>query len=497
MRTIKKLKRTIVFILKLALFVSLFGIFFGIFGINNPWLFNLNRTTGVTMLTFAVLGIALMSVYGGYAIGTQKSKPIVYSMSLAAIITDLVTHLQLSIMNTSEKNNPYFVYETPHLLLLVIVLQVLVIIFFAYFGNFVYFSLEPPEKCCVISSSRQSLGNIIPKINKFKKQYEVDEIIRFDAPDVLDVIARNDTVFLYDVPVRERIVLTEYCYQKQKNIYYNFEMSDVVSQGAKYMTLDDKSLVMHVAKDLTMEQRIVKRLMDLGVSLIALILTSPIMLGCALAIKLEDGGKVFYKQKRLTKYGRVFEVYKFRTMKEENSIHKSVTADDDRITKVGTLLRKYRIDELPQMLNILKGDMTVVGPRPEMLENVEKYTGELPEFSYRLRMKAGLTGLAQISGKYNTSPKDKLVMDLMYIENYSIWQDLKLIFQTITVFFKASESTEAFGAEELYDFDEDREKNRRSRNSRKKRQEATDTEKEPAAPEKPEEAETGSEKEGD
>ncbi len=497
MRTIKKLKRTIVFILKLALFVSLFGIFFGIFGINNPWLFNLNRTTGVTMLTFAVLGIALMSVYGGYAIGTQKSKPIVYSMSLAAIITDLVTHLQLSIMNTSEKNNPYFVYETPHLLLLVIVLQVLVIIFFAYFGNFVYFSLEPPEKCCVISSSRQSLGNIIPKINKLKKQYEVDEIIRFDAPDVLDVIARNDTVFLYDVPVRERIVLTEYCYQKQKNIYYNFEMSDVVSQGAKYMTLDDKSLVMHVAKDLTMEQRIVKRLMDLGVSLIALILTSPIMLGCALAIKLEDGGKVFYKQKRLTKYGRVFEVYKFRTMKEENSIHKSVTADDDRITKVGKLLRKYRIDELPQMLNILKGDMTVVGPRPEMLENVEKYTGELPEFSYRLRMKAGLTGLAQISGKYNTSPKDKLVMDLMYIENYSIWQDLKLIFQTITVFFKASESTEAFGAEELYDFDEDREKNRRSRNSRKKRQEATDTEKEPAAPEKPEEAETGSEKEGD
>ena len=497
MRTIKKLKRTIVFILKLALFVSLFGIFFGIFGINNPWLFNLNRTTGVTMLTFAVLGIALMSVYGGYAIGTQKSKPIVYSMSLAAIITDLVTHLQLSIMNTSEKNNPYFVYETPHLLLLVIVLQVLVIIFFAYFGNFVYFSLEPPEKCCVISSSRQSLGNIIPKINKFKKQYEVDEIIRFDAPDVLDVIARNDTVFLYDVPVRERIVLTEYCYQKQKNIYYNFEMSDVVSQGAKYMTLDDKSLVMHVAKDLTMEQRIVKRLMDLGVSLIALILTSPIMLGCALAIKLEDGGKVFYKQKRLKQNGRVLEEYKFRTMKEENSIHKSVTADDDRITKVGKLLRKYRIDELPQMLNILKGDMTVVGPRPEMLENVEKYTGELPEFSYRLRMKAGLTGLAQISGKYNTSPKDKLVMDLMYIENYSIWQDLKLIFQTITVFFKASESTEAFGAEELYDFDEDREKNRRSRNSRKKRQEATDTEKEPAAPEKPEEAETGSEKEGD
>ena len=466
---IKKLKRSVVFILKLALFASLFGIFFGIFGINNPWLFNLSRTTGVTMVTFVVLGIALMSVYGGYAIGSQKSKPIVYSMALATIITDLITHLQLSIMNTSEKNNDHFVYETPHLLLLVIVLQVFVIIFFAYFGNYVYFSLEPPEKCCVISSSRQSLGSIIPKIQRFQKQYEIDEIIRYDDKHVLDVILRNDTVFLYDVPARERNDLISFCYQTQKNIYYNFETIDVVSQGAKYVTLDDKSLVMYTAKDLTMEQRIVKRLTDLAVAIVGLVITSPIMLGCAIAIKLDDHGKVMYKQKRLTKYGRVFEVYKFRTMKEENSIHKSVTENDDRITRVGRVLRKFRIDELPQLINILNGDMTVVGPRPEMLENVEKYTEELPEFSYRLRMKAGLTGLAQISGKYNTSPKDKLVMDLMYIENYSIWQDFKLIFQTITVFFKASESTEAFGKEELYDFDDDRERDRKeNKNERKK-----------------------------
>lgn len=458
---IKKLKRTVVFILKMALFASLFGIFFGIFGIRNPWLFNLSRTTGVTMVTFVVLGIALMSVYGGYSIGTQKSKPIVHSMALATIMTDLVTHLQLSIMNTSEKNNDHFVYETPHLLLLVMVLQIIVIVFFAYFGNYVYFSLEPPEKCCIISSSRQSLGNIIPKIQRFKKQYEIDEIVRYDDPKVLDIILRNNTVFLYDVPLKERDDLISFCYQTQKNIYYNFETIDVVSQGAKYVTLDDKSMVMYTAKDLTMEQRIVKRLTDLAVSIVGLVIASPIMLGCAIAIKLDDGGKVLYKQKRLTKYGRVFEVYKFRTMKEENSINKSVTENDDRITRVGKVLRKFRIDELPQLINILNGDMTVVGPRPEMLENVEKYTEELPEFSYRLRMKAGLTGLAQISGKYNTSPKDKLVMDLMYIENYSIWQDFKLIFQTITVFLKASESTEAFGREELYDFDNDRERDKK------------------------------------
>lgn len=460
MRTIRKLKRTIIFLLKTALYFCLFALFFGFFSIDNPWLLGLSRTSAVTMLTFAVMGVMMMSVYGGYAVGAQKSKPIIHSLVMSTILTDLMTHLMLCIMNTSEKKNPTFVYEQPLLLLLVMFLQVLVIILFTYLGNFLYFRLTPPEKCCVISSSRESLGHIIPKILRFQRQYELDEIVRYDAPNVLDVISRNDTVFLYDVPLHERLALTDFCYQQQKNIYYNFEMNDVVSQGARYLNLDDKSLVMYTAKDLTLEQRIVKRLMDLAISMLALIITSPIMLGCAIAIKLEDHGSVFFKQQRLTKYGRVFEVYKFRTMRD-NSIQQSVTENDDRITKVGKVLRKYRLDELPQMLNILKGDMTVVGPRPEMLENVKKYTEELPEFAYRLRMKAGLTGLAQISGKYNTSPKDKLVMDLMYIENYSIWQDLKLIFQTVTVFFKASESTEAFGETQLYDFDEDRVKNRK------------------------------------
>ena len=206
----------------------------------------------------------------------------------------------------------------------------------------------------------------------------------------------------------------------------------------------------------------VKRALDVALSGCALAVLSPVMGVTALLVRQKLGSPVIFHQDRPGKDEKIFRLYKFRTMKEENSIHKSVTENDDRITKVGKYLRKFRVDELPQLLNILKGDMTIVGPRPEMLENVEKYTEELPEFSYRLRMKAGLTGLAQISGKYNTSPKDKLVMDLMYIENYSIWMDIKLIFQTITVFLKASESTEAFGSQELYDFDEDRERKRKA-----------------------------------
>ena len=205
-------------------------------------------------------------------------------------------------------------------------------------------------------------------------------------------------------------------------------------------------------KGLTFEQRASKRTMDLLISTIGLIVTSPLMALCAILIKAEDGGKVFFKQKRATKDGKIFEVYKFRTMKEAGSVNRSVTSDDDRITKVGKYLRKFRIDELPQIINIFKGEMSVVGPRPEMIENVDQYTQELPEFSYRLRVKAGLTGSAQIAGKYNTSPKDKLVMDLMYIEQYSIWLDIKLIFQTLTVFLKASDSTEAFKNGDEYDF---------------------------------------------
>lgn len=456
MNIAKKLKRTIVFLLKLTLFASLFALFFGIFGRDNPWLLNLarpSRTSAITMMTFAVLGIALMSVYGGYAIGTQKSKPIIYSMSLAAVITDFVTHFQLCIMNAGDRKNGRFIYETPHLLLLVMVLQILVIILFAYLGNFIYFSIAPPEKCCVISPAKESLGEIIPKIRRFKKQYQICHVLPWDSPEIYRAIDQSDTIFLYDLTTEARGALVDYCYQNNKNIYYNFEMCDVVSQGAKFITLDDKSLVSHTAKDLTLEQRFFKRLVDVAFSLAGVILTLPVMIFCAVAIKCDDGGKIFYKQKRLTKNGKVFAVLKFRTMKEENSINKSVTENDDRITKVGNYLRKFRVDELPQLLNILKGDMTIVGPRPEMLENVAKYMDALPEFSYRLRVKAGLTGLAQISGKYNTSPKDKLVLDLMYIEKYSIWQDFKIMFQTVMVFFKASESTEAFKSTDTYTFD--------------------------------------------
>ena len=211
--------------------------------------------------------------------------------------------------------------------------------------------------------------------------------------------------------------------------------------------MDDISLFSTNISDFSIEDRILKRLLDIIVSLVGLILTSPFWAIFAFLIYMEDKGPVFFTQKRMTKNNREFNIIKFRTMKV-NVENRSATKNDDRITKIGHILRKIRMDELPQILNILIGDMSVVGPRPEMLENVVAYTKEMPEFELRLRVKAGLTGYAQIFGKYNTTPKDKLILDLMYIENYSIFLDIKLILQTVMVFLKIDDSTEGFDEED-------------------------------------------------
>ena len=196
----------------------------------------------------------------------------------------------------------------------------------------------------------------------------------------------------------------------------------------------------------TVFQRIVKRLADMVLSFLALVFFSPFIAVISLLIKLEDGGPVIFRQSRLTADGKTFKIRKFRTMiphSEDEIFQVSITVDDPRITKVGSFLRKYRLDEIPQFYNILIGDMSLVGPRPEMMSNVHRYKMELPSFVYREKMKAGLTGYAQIEGRYNTTAEDKLMLDMMYIESFSIWLDVKLLLRTFTVLLK-KESTQGF-----------------------------------------------------
>lgn len=439
---LKKFEKSMVFLLKLFLYVWLIGSFFLIMGIENWPLLRLSRTAGVTALTFVAVGLCMTMAYGTYDIGQRKSKPIISSLALATAITDIITELQLSIMNTNEANGLAFDLASVGLLVITFIVQLIGITIFVYGGNWLFFIVNKPQKCCLVTDSRESFLEAIKAIGSFKKQYKVEYVRNYEADDLYDTIIQCDTVFIYNLPIEKRTEIVEYCYRNLINIYFNPEISDIVEINAKHTIIDDVSFVCAPVKELSFEQRAVKRLMDIVLSAVTLVVLSPVFLGCAVAIKVCDGGKIIFKQQRATKNGRIFSVYKFRTMRE-NSENYSAKEDDDRITSVGRVLRKYRLDELPQVVNILKGEMSLVGPRPEMLKNVYLYTRECPEFEYRLRVKAGLTGYAQIAGKYNTSPKYKLILDLMYIENYSLTKDVKLILQTLVVFFK-SDSTEGF-----------------------------------------------------
>ena len=441
-----KFETTMWIYIKGFLYISLLMIFIIVMGKGSIGLTRLSRTLGITMSTFAIVGMLFLSVYGKYDVGRRKSKPIIHSLSLTVLCTDVVTYVQLMIMKTNTPSLRAFqLFRVKHLLLLLLVmlLQILVIIVLTYFGNWLFFKIHEPEKCLIITSSQESLDDIAFAISKFKKQYKVHKVLDYRSNQLEKWIRQSETIFLQDVPAETRRKIMRWSYKYKKNIYFNPEIEDIMEWNAKQYVLDDVYLLNKNVKALTMEQRIAKRVLDIVLSLVLGILSSPLWIGAMIAIKLDDGGPIFFLQERATIHGRRFKVFKLRTMKQ-NVENYSSTADDDRITKPGKFLRRTRIDELPQLLNVLKGDMTFVGPRPEMIKNVESYTDELPEFQYRLRMKAGLTGYAQITGKYNTTPKDKLIMDMMYIEQFSIWRDIQLIFQTAIVLLK-SDSTEAFG----------------------------------------------------
>ena len=437
-RWIVSFQNTAIFFVKVLLFVCLFVAFFGMFSFIAPQLMLPTRTMVITVSTFFVAGLLFLKIYGGYSIGVKKSKELISSVALATVMTDIITFLQLIVMIRFDIAGEYY------MLFLVFCIQLVLIILFTYFGNWLFFKLNDPEKCVLVYSDEKDAAAYLKKIARYPKQWNVEISFPYDADNLYKKLFPFQTVFLIGLPPEKQREIMELCYKYGKNIYFVPQLSDVIIKNTKTLMIDDKTTYVSNVSTISMEQRVMKRTMDLVFSLVGLIITSPIMLACALAVKLCDRGPVFYKQRRITENGKPFDVIKFRTMivdaeKESGMIW--AKKDDDRITPVGKVLRKIRMDELPQLLNILKGDMSIVGPRPEREELIEEFVKTYPEFKYRLKVKAGLTGLAQIMGKYNTTPIDKLTMDLEYIENYSIWLDLKLIFQTAKVFFK-SDSTE-------------------------------------------------------
>ena len=443
-KQLAKFMSTIVLLIKAALYGCLWATFMLIFSINNSnfALLRPSRTMAVVTITFIFTLFMMTRIYGKFDIGRRKSKPIIYSVFLATMITDVVAYGMNIIMKTIDPNVNSFQWLDVLLLMATMTAHLLTIIIFAYVGNEIYFMIVPPEKCIIITKWNSDLEKISVGLQKYKKQYRVSRVVDYRRTDLEDILIRMDTAILYDLPLEVRDYLVNFCYEHLINIYLNPEIPDVVENLAEHYLLDDVSMLHTQVQGLTYEQRFIKRTFDIVFSALAIIVLLPVLVVVAVLIRMDDGGPIFFLQQRATRNGRIFKVIKFRTMKVHAG-NRSATENDDRITKIGHTLRKYRIDELPQIFNIFLGDMSFVGPRPEMLENVWNYTEEMPEFKYRLRVKAGLTGLAQVVGKYNTSPKDKLILDMMYIERFSIWRDIKLIFQTLIVFLK-KDSTEGF-----------------------------------------------------
>lgn len=308
-----------------------------------------------------------------------------------------------------------------------------------------YHKLYAPHEMLLIYGNRRGVSLKI-KMDSRRDKYNISKLISveegFDA--ICREMGKYDAVILSDVPAQVRNDILKYCYRYRIRTYLSPKLTDIMIRGGKNITLFDTPLLLVKGTGLTPAQRVAKRCMDIVLSAIALLITSPAFLVVAISIKLEDGGPVFYKQKRLTRNGREFEILKFRSMivdAEKYAGAVLATEDDPRITKTGKVIRATRLDELPQLLNILKGDMSIVGPRPERKVIADEYCKDIPEFAYRLKVRGGLTGYAQIYGKYNTSAYDKLRLDLMYIENYSFLLDIKLIILTMRIIF-SKESTE-------------------------------------------------------
>ena len=356
---------------------------------------------------------------------------------ISLVLVNVVTYFQLCLISNG-------VISVAPMLVLTAAEAVLALLAVLAF-NKLYFKLYPPHDMLLVFGSESALS-LKFKMDSRKEKYRVTGVISAQTglDRILEEAAKYDAVILNDVPAALRNDILKFCYRYRIRVYLAPDLTDIMIRGAKNNTLFDTPLLTVKGTGLSPAQRVVKRTMDIVLCSLAMVAAAPVMLVVAAAIRLEDGGPVFYKQDRLTRGGREFQILKFRSMivdAEKYAGAVLASGDDPRITKVGKVIRATRLDELPQLLNILKGDMSIVGPRPERKCLADEITREVPEFPYRLKVRGGLTGYAQIFGKYNTSAYDKLRLDLIYIENYSLLLDIKLIILTLRIIF-SKDSTE-------------------------------------------------------
>lgn len=392
----------------------------------------------VMMGIYFIIMYVIMYLTEGLRFGNLKLFDVVVSQWISVLVTNFITFWQICLI-LNIMTDP-----VPMLWLTLLDLGITVALPFIF--TWIYHLTYVPRDMVLVYGKRNAL-NLRFKILERPDKYAVTSIISSSEPfeKIKAQLLSHDAVIINDVPAEIRNDILKFCYEKDIRTYIVPKISDVIIGGASNINLFDTPLLLVRGTGLSIGQKAVKRFLDIVLSALAIGVLSPVFLVTAIAIKAEDGGSVFFRQKRVTRDGRIFTILKFRSMHEDAEKYGAqLTVDNDpRITKVGRFIRRCRIDELPQLINIIRGDMSIVGPRPERIENYELYEKEIPEFKYRTKVKAGLTGYAQVYGKYNTTAYDKLRLDLMYIENYSIILDIKLVLMTFRTLFQ-KESTQGF-----------------------------------------------------
>ena len=404
------------------------------------------RGNWLMIAVYAVLLIFFEQMYGGFKVGFYKKWNVIYSQILALVIVNVITYLQIALIDKR--------FHSLTLMGGILVTEIIVAVIWAFAFQFIYSRLFPRRHMLLVYGERPifhlmqkiPIFHLMQKISTREDKYQICNIIHYEegVDEIMRLADQYDAIIIGDIPAHERNQLLKRCFGQGIRTYTVPKISDIINRSSDDLNLFDTPLLLSRNEDLKIEQLFAKRMMDVVCSFLGLLISSPFFLIIAFLIKATDRGPVFYKQIRLTRNGKEFEIYKFRTMiqdAEKDGHARLASEHDDRILPVGRFLRATRLDELPQLINVLKGEMSMVGPRPERPELAAEIEKELPEFPYRLKVKAGLTGYAQIYGKYNTTAYDKLKLDLTYIRNYSFFLDLKLMIMTPKIMLM-KESTE-------------------------------------------------------
>ena len=427
-------KRTIIFLLASLVIIAQALIFAYLwYHYYREWIYKpfWRKGNWVLIGLYALIDVMFSKLYGGLRVGYLKRIDVIYSLALATICTNVVVYFQITLINR------WFLDPMP--LILATLVDFVIIVVWAFGSQYIYSKLYRARKLLVIYGDRKP-DQLIEKMNSRKDRYDISGKVHIDVgeKEIYKMMRHYEGVIIWDLPSQIRNKYLKYCFAHSIRCYVTPKISDVILNGTDRIHLFDTPLLMSRNMGLSAEQKFIKRTMDILISAMAIVVFSPLMLIIALCVKLYYRGPVFYRQERLTYMGKPFMIFKFRSMcvDSEKNGARLASKHDSRITPVGKVLRNLHLDELPQLFNVFLGDMSLVGPRPERKVIMHEYQREIPEFYYRLKVKAGLTGYAQVYGKYNTTPYDKLKLDLFYIENYSLLLDIKLLFMTVKIFFQ-------------------------------------------------------------